>query len=94
MFDSDKATVIRKRTLLESRLRRWTHRGVHVVAVDLPGHGTHLSSPFSYARAVENVGTLLAAVGPAVVVGLFLGGYVGMRVAAEHGTHITPVNRP
>jgi len=56
------------------------------IAVDQPGHGTLRELPFTIDRAVENV---LAAIeqeagGPAVLVGLSLGGYVAMTVAGRH----------
>lgn len=57
------------------------------IAVDLPGHGERASEPFSLAAAVEVVaGTIreTAVGGSAVVVGLSLGGYVAMALAADH----------
>jgi pimeloyl-ACP methyl ester carboxylesterase len=58
-----------------------------VIAVDLPGHGDRSPEPFSLAAAVEVVADAIreeAAEGRAVVVGLSLGGYVAMALAADH----------
>lgn len=60
----------------------------HVVAVDLPAHGTHPDVEFSFDRAVADVGTVLDEVGSAVLVGHSQGGYVAMRAAAEHGSRV------
>lgn len=52
---------------------------------DLPGHGTAAATPFTVAGAAESVERLIAAEagGRAFVVGLSLGGYVAMDVAAR-----------
>jgi pimeloyl-ACP methyl ester carboxylesterase len=58
-----------------------------VVALDLPGHGDRSPEPFSLAAAVDVVADEIrerAAGGRAVVVGLSLGGYVAMALAADH----------
>ncbi len=58
-----------------------------VIALDLPGHGERAGQPFSLDGAVEVVATAIrdgAGGGRAVVVGLSLGGYVGMTLAARH----------
>ncbi|MEX1172603.1 MAG: alpha/beta hydrolase [Chloroflexota bacterium] len=56
-----------------------------VVAVDLPGHGTRADETFSLDAAADVVAAAIrdAAGGRAVVVGLSLGGYVGMHLAAR-----------
>ena len=56
-----------------------------VIAVDLPGHGTLNARPFTLDAAADQVATVIetAANGRAVVVGLSLGGYVAMEVAAR-----------
>jgi pimeloyl-ACP methyl ester carboxylesterase len=56
------------------------------VSVDLPGHGTQRGMPFSLEAAAAGVAAAIdqAAGGRAVVVGLSLGGYVSMTVAARH----------
>jgi pimeloyl-ACP methyl ester carboxylesterase len=56
-----------------------------VVAVDLPGHGVLVDEPFELEAAADHVGDLIATVlgRPAVVVGLSLGGYVAMALAAR-----------
>lgn len=57
-----------------------------VIAVDLPGHGTLASEPFGLDSAVARVAGVIGETGegPAVVVGLSLGGYVAMALAAAH----------
>jgi pimeloyl-ACP methyl ester carboxylesterase len=56
-----------------------------VIAVDLPGHGALADQPFTMATAAAEVGRAIgqAAGGRAVVVGLSLGGYVAMDLAAR-----------
>ena len=55
-----------------------------VIAVDLPGHGALADRPFTVAGASDQVARVIqeAAGGRAVVVGLSLGGYVAMDLAA------------
>ena len=55
------------------------------IAVDLPAHGTRASEPFTLDAAVETLAATIRdeAGGRAVVVGLSLGGYVGMALAAR-----------
>ncbi len=57
----------------------------HVVALDLPGHGALADRPFTVEGAADEVGRVIetAAGGRAVVVGLSLGGYVAMDLAAR-----------
>jgi pimeloyl-ACP methyl ester carboxylesterase len=56
------------------------------VVVDMPGHGRLAGQPFTIDAAVEVVRAAIdaAAGGRAVVVGLSLGGYVAMALAARH----------
>jgi pimeloyl-ACP methyl ester carboxylesterase len=56
-----------------------------VVALDLPGHGTLADRPFTMDAAAVELERVIAeaAGGRAVVVGLSLGGYVAMDVAAR-----------
>ncbi len=56
------------------------------IAVDLPGHGTQRDRAFELDDAAEGVVRAIdeAAGGRAVLVGLSLGGYVAMTVAARH----------
>ena len=56
------------------------------IAVDLPGHGTRADEPFTLDGAADVVAATIrdqAADGRAVVVGLSLGGYVAMVLAAR-----------
>ena len=55
-----------------------------VVAMDLPGHGSLGDRPFSMAAASDELARVIgsAAGGRAIVVGLSLGGYVAMDLAA------------
>jgi pimeloyl-ACP methyl ester carboxylesterase len=57
-----------------------------VVTLDLPGHGTLIPRSFRLERAVEQVARVIESAGDgrAVVVGLSLGGYVAMELAASH----------
>jgi pimeloyl-ACP methyl ester carboxylesterase len=56
-----------------------------VLALDLPGHGALADVPFRLADASDAVGEVIdAAGGRAIVVGLSLGAYVGMDLAAAH----------
>ena len=56
-----------------------------VIALDLPGHGTLADRPFTVTAASDQVALVIneAAGGRAVVVGLSLGGYVAMDLAAR-----------
>lgn len=56
-----------------------------VVAIDLPGHGGNAALPFTLQSAADEVARAIerAAGGRAVVVGLSLGGYVAMELAAR-----------
>jgi len=58
----------------------------HCLAPDLPGHGTAADVPFTLAGAAGRIGDLIATEahgGRAILVGLSLGGYVAMDVAAR-----------
>jgi pimeloyl-ACP methyl ester carboxylesterase len=56
-----------------------------VIAVDLPGHGVLAGQPFTVSGAADQVASVIeeAAGGSAVVVGLSLGGYVAIDLAAR-----------
>lgn len=56
-----------------------------VIALDLPGHGAAADRPFTVSAAANEVARVIeeAAGGRAVVVGLSLGGYVAMELAAR-----------
>jgi pimeloyl-ACP methyl ester carboxylesterase len=55
----------------------------HVLAPDLPGHGTLAQLPFTFASAVQTLHTLIdrSAGGRAIVVGASMGGYVAIDLA-------------
>jgi len=58
----------------------------HVLTPDLPGHGTAARDPFTLVGAADAVAAIIekeAHGGRAVLVGLSLGGYVAMAVAAR-----------
>ncbi len=55
-----------------------------VEAIDLPGHGTRSDEPFSFPRATAAVAAAVDDLGPALLIGLSLGGYVAITVGAEH----------
>ena len=58
-----------------------------VIAVDLPGHGALASRPFTLDGAADHLASVIESAangGRAVVVGLSLGGYVAMHLAARH----------
>lgn len=68
------------------QLRRLADR-YRCVAVDLPGHGRRAAEPFTIEAAVAAVEEAIIAevpAGRAVIVGLSLGGYVAIEVAAAH----------
>lgn len=81
---------------------------LHVLAVDLPGHGASAGTPWTSMRATEaavvDVITERAHSGRAHVVGLSLGGYVAADLAAERpdvvagavvsGVNVLPFPRP
>jgi pimeloyl-ACP methyl ester carboxylesterase len=57
-----------------------------VVTLDLPGHGAIAHRTFRLGQAVDQVARIIdeAAGGHALVVGLSVGGYVAMELAARH----------
>ncbi len=61
------------------------HDTYRVIAIDLPGHGALADRPFTLAAAADELARVIetAAGGRAVVVGLSLGGYVAMDLAAR-----------
>jgi pimeloyl-ACP methyl ester carboxylesterase len=52
-------------------------------AEDLPGHRNRAGERFTFAAAVEEIKDVLADARPSMLVGLSLGGYVAIAVAAE-----------
>jgi pimeloyl-ACP methyl ester carboxylesterase len=62
-----------------------------VIAMDLPGHGARAAEPFTLDGAAGAVAAVIRAEaqgGRAVVVGLSLGGYVAMALAAREPGHV------
>lgn len=55
-----------------------------VVALDMPAHGVHPDSSFSFDRAIEDIGEVLDEEESAVLVGHSLGGRVAMEAASVH----------
>ena len=60
------------------------------IALDLPGHGRHPDKRFRLEAAVSSVREAIDthAEGSAVLIGLSLGAYVGIAVAATHSTRV------
>jgi pimeloyl-ACP methyl ester carboxylesterase len=64
----------------------------HCLAIDLPGHGSAAGEAFTVEGAAERVADVIereATDGRAIVVGLSLGGYVAMAVAARWPERVT-----
>lgn len=59
-----------------------------IVSMDMPAHGVHPRSSFSFERAIRDVGEVLNEEGPAVLVGHSLGGRVAMEAAAAHNDRV------
>ncbi len=64
-------------------------RGIHVIAVDLPGHGRRMDERFTLGAAMQTIGDAVAdataATGtPPYLVGFSLGGYLSIDWAARH----------
>jgi pimeloyl-ACP methyl ester carboxylesterase len=72
------------RTMWRYQVAALERAGRTAVAVDLPGHGERLRETFTLAGAVETVRAAVDEVGPALVVGLSLGGYTAIAHAARH----------
>jgi len=64
---------------------RFANAGYRAISIDLPGHGVLADRPFTLEAATEAVEAVIDRVagGRAVLVGLSLGGYVSMTVAAH-----------
>lgn len=60
-----------------------------VMVPDLPGHGTQARTPFHLHEAAREVANMISweAEGPAIVVGLELGGYVAMTLVQQYPEH-------
>ena len=73
------------RTMWRAQVTALERAGVPALAVDLPGHGTRTGERFTVDGCVETVAQGVDGLGGrALVVGLSLGGYVGIRHAACH----------
>ncbi|WP_229734621.1 alpha/beta fold hydrolase [Cellulomonas carbonis] len=72
-------------TMWRAQLDALARAGRTAVAPDLPGHGRRMGERFTVDGSLEAIGEAVDAVGGrAVVVGLSLGGYLGIRWAADH----------
>ncbi len=61
-------------------------RGVHAIPVDLPGHGTRMSEPFTLAGAMDTIDRAVreaAADGPVLLVGHSMGGLLSVEYAGS-----------
>ena len=71
-------------TMWRAQVEALTSAGVRALAVDLPGHGTHLGEPFTVAGARTVIDDAVARLGGRVVlVGLSLGGYLALDYTAR-----------
>ena len=59
-----------------------------ILSMDMPAHGRHPDSSFTFDRAIDDIGVLLDENGPAVLVGHSLGGHVAMEAAAAHENQV------
>src|SRR5215207_6696665 len=77
-------------TMWRRQLSALARHDIDAVAIDLPGHGTRMSKPFSLDEAMRVIGEALppsdgsAPHPPRLLVGLSLGGYLAVEFAARH----------
>lgn len=75
-------------TMWRRQLAALAAHDVSAVAIDLPGHGTRLGEPFTLDAACDTIAGALSDIGPTtaprLLVGLSLGGYLSVEVAARH----------
>lgn len=73
-------------TMWRSQREYLEGRGVHAVALDLPGHGTRMSEPFTLAEAFATIDRAVreaAASGPVILVGHSMGGLLCVEYAGS-----------
>lgn len=78
-------------TMWRAQVSYLQERGVHVVAVDLPGHGTRMAEPFTIAAAMDTIDAAVRSAaehGEVLLVGHSMGGivssaYLGRPQAAQ-----------
>lgn len=72
------------RTMWRAQREALARAGHRALAIDLPGHGRRIGERFTVEGSLTAIDEGVAALGGrAVVVGLSLGGYLGIRYAAE-----------
>ncbi|PWC08153.1 alpha/beta fold hydrolase [Mycetocola zhujimingii] len=72
-------------TMWRAQVEQLRASGFEVTAIDLPGHGTRMAEPFSIEAAHAAIDDAIDAFGgPALLVGLSLGGYIAIDYAGSH----------
>lgn len=72
-------------TMWRAQLAEAHAAGRRALAIDLPGHGTHMGEPFTVDAAVAAIGAGVRELGGRVLlVGLSLGGYFAIEYASRH----------
>ncbi|MDR2703811.1 MAG: alpha/beta hydrolase [Cellulomonadaceae bacterium] len=69
----------------DSQLEAVRALGYPALAIDLPGHGKHAASRFTFEGAFAEIDNALSQLGlPTILVGLSLGGYTSLAYTAAH----------
>ncbi|MBO3094173.1 alpha/beta hydrolase [Cellulomonas dongxiuzhuiae] len=73
------------RTMWRAQVEALQRAGHPALAIDLPGHGERIAETFTWDGALQAVSDGVDEIGgPALVVGLSLGGYIAIAHAARH----------